>query len=260
MMYDGTAGSATDVRMPPQVALHVVRRPDRIGGVRVATPSLRQALQHFRARLQQYDWSTQTDSRRRILEVYLQLALVKGFNGVTMRMIASELRIKAPSLYAHFPQGRDEIVSESMRWHFHKFGDAVLTELAQVATPDDAWTALVRVHVSRQLQLPESNLWDLLIATDRMVGLLPPEVSREADELVGHYEQVCLAAAVEMGYTEADHGLAVVMTLLEGATRWCGTVTDPLQLATHVRRADELSRAMLALTATWGPIAHEQVG
>lgn len=212
-------------------------------------PSFSRAVEDFRQRLGRYDWSSQSPSRRQILEVFLRLALEHGFNSVSLRMIAAEIGIKAPSIYAHFPGGRDEIVAASLRWHFHKFGTAVLESLADCRSADQAWTAMVGVHLQRQLQLPESNLWDLLMATDRMVHNLPGDLSAEANELVALYEELYRAAARDMGVEYPDEAIKLVMTLLEGASRWCTGGEDPRKLRKLAVRADRLTRSMLDLAA-----------
>jgi AcrR family transcriptional regulator len=214
-------------------------------------PSLAQATEDFEQHLNQNDWTGQSPARRRILDAFLGLALEHGVNSVSMRMIAQALNIKAPSLYAHFANGREEIVAESLRWHFHKFGMAILEELATCTSADQAWTAMVRVHLSRQLELPESNLWDLIIATDRMVHNLPAEMSAEAEELVGLYDGLFRAAAHEMGVNEPHEAVRLVMTLLEGASRWCDWSDDQDQQQLLVERADQLSRLMLQQAADW---------
>ena len=214
-------------------------------------PSLAQATEDFEQHLNQNDWTGHSPARRRILDAFLRLALEHGVNSVSMRMIAQALDIKAPSLYAHFPDGREEIVTQSLRWHFHKFGTAILDELSACRSADQAWTAMVRVHLSRQLELPESNLWDLIIATDRMVHNLPTEISAEAGELVELYDGLFRAAAHEMGFADPHEAVRLVMTLLEGASRWCDWPDDTHQQQLLVERADQLSRLMLQQAANW---------
>lgn len=167
-------------------------------------PLFVEAVEEFRRHLAKYDWSGQSPSRRHILQAFLRLATANGFQSVSMRMIATAVEIKAPSIYAHFPDGRDEIVTESLRWHFHQFGMALLDEVDTSLSPDDFWAAMARVHLTRQLRLPESNLWDLLVATDKMVRILPQAVRAEADEWVGLYERLYHAVAADLGYEQPD--------------------------------------------------------
>jgi len=204
----------------------------------------RDALRH---RLEEWNWAGQNIHRQQILEAFLELALANGFNSVSMRMIAKAVNIKAPSLYAHFPAGRDEIVAESLRWHFHRFGMALIDAVKDASSADDFWDAMVRLHFTRQVRLPESNLWDLLVATDKMVGILPKELRAQVDDWVDLYEGMYVAAALDMGIRSPAEPVKIVMTLLEGATRWAPRGCDEIQLAELTERAVLLSRSVLKL-------------
>lgn len=214
-----------------------------------------QASEDLRLYLDAIDWSRQSPSRQRILEVFLRLAVENGFNSVSMRMLAKALDIKAPSVYSHFPDGRDEIVTESLRWHFHQFGTALLAEVDQARSADEYWAALVRVHLTRQLTLPESNLWDLLVATDRMAGFLPDDLRAEVTQWIGLHEAMYRAAARDLGVESPDELVRVVVTLLEGATRWCnwsGSDDDLPALTDHVVA---LTRSLLTVVTPQAGIA-----
>lgn len=207
------------------------------------------AMERLQEQLGQFDWSSQTPARRAALEAFLRLSNVRGFAAVTMRALATELNIKAPSLYAHFPNGREEIVAESLRWHFSKFAFAILAEVEQTETAEEFWDAMVREHLIRQVTLPESNLWDLLIATDRIVRFLPPGLHEEADRWVSFYEDLYRATAVDMGVegTTSEH-IHLVLTVIEGAGRWCTIDTLPAA----INRAIQVSHALLRLPAPQG--------
>ncbi|KRF24397.1 TetR/AcrR family transcriptional regulator [Phycicoccus sp. Soil803] len=204
------------------------------------------ALERLREHLEQFDWSSQTPSRRAALEAFLRLSNVNGFGAVTMRALASELKIKAPSLYAHFPNGRDEIVAESLRWHFSKFGYAVIAKVEVTETAREFWEAMVREHLIRQVMLPESNLWDILVATDKIVRFLPPGLHAEVDRWVTHYEDLYRACAADMGMHETtDEHIHLVLTVIEGAGRWCDVETLPHA----VDRATQVAYTLIALPA-----------
>lgn len=201
----------------------------------------------FAHRLEEWDWAGQGASRRHILEAFLELAIANGFSSVSMRTIANAVNIKPPSLYSHFPAGRDEIVAESLRWHFHRFGVALLDAVGQATSAEDFWEAMVRLHFTRQVRLPESNLWDLLVATDRMAGILPAAVRNQVNDWVNLHQNMYVAAAVDMGYAQAEERVKVVMTILEGATRWASPECDDEELAILSERAVQLSYAVLGL-------------
>lgn len=201
----------------------------------------------FAHRLEEWDWAGQGASRRHILEAFLELAIANGFSSVSMRTIANAVNIKPPSLYSHFPAGRDEIVAESLRWHFHRFGVALLDAVGQATSAEDFWEAMVRLHFTRQVRLPESNLWDLLVATDRMAGILPAAVRTQVNDWVNIHQDMYVAAAVDMGYPEAEERVKVVMTILEGATRWASPECNDEELEILSDRAVQLSYAVLGL-------------
>lgn len=192
------------------------------------------------------DWSRQSASRLAVLAAFLRLATEHGFNSVSMRMIAKELDIKPASLYSHFA-GRDEIVAESLRWHFSKFGNAILEDIRDVADPDEGWRRMIRVHLTRQVELPESNLWDLLVATDQVVHFLSPELRSEVDAWVDLYEGLYRAAAFDMGLGKRDRQVKMVMTILEGANRWHPSDGRPRGLALAIEHATSASFALLRM-------------
>jgi AcrR family transcriptional regulator len=205
------------------------------------------AREAFAHRLEEWDWAGQGASRRHILEAFLELAIANGFSSVSMRTIANAVNIKPPSLYSHFPDGRDEIVAESLRWHFHRFGVALLDAVGQATSAEDFWDAMVRLHFTRQVRLPESNLWDLLVATDRMAGILPAALRAQVDDWLSLHQDMYVAAAVDMGFSQAEERVKVVMTILEGATRWASPECDDEELKALTDRAVLLSRAVLDL-------------
>ncbi|MEV7395073.1 TetR/AcrR family transcriptional regulator [Streptomyces sp. NPDC091215] len=205
------------------------------------------AVEEFDRHLGELDWSRQSASRQAILEAFLRLATENGFNSVTMRMIAREMSIKAPSLYNHFPDGRDEIVAESLRWHFYKFGVALLDEVRGVPDPGEGWRRMVHVHLTRQIELPESNLWDLLVATDQVVHFLPSVLREEVDAWIDLYEALYRAAAEDMGFGPSVQQVKLVMTVLEGANRWAMWDGKPRSLASLAEKANRATLALLEL-------------
>lgn len=188
-----------------------------------------------------------TAAKRRVLEAFLQLCIRHGMESVSMRTLAKELNIKAPSIYSHFPEGRDEIVAQSLRWHFQQFGRALCEAVTEAEDAPEFWDAMVRLHFTRQIRLPESNLWDLLVATDRMVHMLPTDLSEQVTHWVDLYEALFKAAALDMGFPDAERRIKVVMTVLEGATRWFDPDSSDAELAAGADQAVLISHELLNL-------------
>ncbi|WP_240811180.1 TetR/AcrR family transcriptional regulator [Brachybacterium sp. SGAir0954] len=190
------------------------------------------------------DWSRQSASRARILDAFLSLATTRGFDAVTMRMIGREVEVKAPSLYAHFPGGKDEIVAESLRWHFHRFGTALLEVVDDDQDADAFWDAMVRLHFTRQTNLPESNLWDILVQIDRMSAIFPEALREEVRFSTGLHEALYLAAATDLGVEEPERAVRQVVALLEASTRWAEPDAAP---EAEAGRAVAVSRLLLGV-------------
>lgn len=191
------------------------------------------------------DWSTQTPARQRILVAFLRLATAKGFNSVSMRTLGRELDLNASSLYSSFPRGKDEIVAESLRWFTHRFAHDLLAAVEATTTPEEYWAALVRFHLAQQLQRPEADLWDLLIATDRVARFLSDEVCEEVASWMTLHEDMYAAAAEEMGFPLARQTTRVIFTLLDGAGRWAAWNGSDAELEILLHHAVALSRSIL---------------
>jgi AcrR family transcriptional regulator len=196
--------------------------------------------------LQKFDWSDQTPGRRNILDAFLKLAGSMGYSAVSMRVLSNEINLKAPSIYSHFPGGRDEIVAEALRWHYYRYGVAVLEATDGCRTADEYWDALVRIHVTRQLERPESDLWDLVVATDRIGGFLQPEIRKEVRHWLSLCEGLYEATALDLGCSDAKVKGSIVMTLLNGSGSWCGWTGDKAHLEVCAAMAITVTRSILS--------------
>ncbi|WP_314192345.1 TetR/AcrR family transcriptional regulator [uncultured Arthrobacter sp.] len=199
--------------------------------------------------LSSHDWSTQTPARRRILSAFLELATTRGFESVTMRTLGRELNMKAPSLYSSFPQGKDEIVAESLRWFTHSFARDLLAAAEETESAEDYWAALVRFHLAQQLQRPEADLWDLLVATDRVGRFLSDDVRDEVGFWSSLHEDMYAAAAEEMGYRLPPQSIRLIFTLLDGAGRWADWSGNDADLPELLDNAVALSRSIFRVSS-----------
>lgn len=228
----------------------MTRSADEGGGPALdeSSPRLR-AAEQLRQYLGKVDWGHLTYRRRQILEAFVSLASTNGYESVTMRTIGERVGVKAPSIYRHFVGGRDEIVTEAFRWHFYRFASAVLEGADGTDNVDDFWNALVQVHLRRQLETSENDLWDILMASDRIAGFLPPETRREYSEWLGLYEQMYAGAAAELGYEFDDVAkfVRVVVKVLDSANEWCRWDGSEQGLRQCVEQAIAISRALLSV-------------
>ena len=153
------------------------------------------ASSDMRRYLERFNWSCLSDEGRQMLETFVSQACTKSYCGLSVWSLAHQLGVGPRSLLRQFPGGIDEIATEAFRWHFYKFGTAVLQAVEHAADAETYWRNLVRVHLERQLAAPEHDLWDVLIAADRVAGFLPPRMLVEYFEGYGLYERMYAAAA-----------------------------------------------------------------
>ncbi|WP_243836743.1 TetR/AcrR family transcriptional regulator [Paenarthrobacter nitroguajacolicus] len=195
------------------------------------------------------DWSTQTPTRRRIVAGFLQLSATRGFESVSLRTLAREVGMQAPSIYSSFPGGKDEIVAESLRWFTHAFAYDLLAGAEKATSAEEYWAALVEGHLAQQLQRPEPNIWDLLIATDKVARFLKDEVRAEADLWTSLHQDMYIAAADEMGLKLSASTVQQILTLLDGVGRWADRSGRDRELSLLTDRAVALTLSILEINA-----------
>ncbi|MNN58781.1 hypothetical protein D3C81_1738480 [compost metagenome] len=139
-----------------------------------------------------------------------------------MRNLGKALNIKPPSIYSHFPGGRDEIVTQSLRWHYYNFGISVLEAIKHVDSADAFLEAYVTVHITHQIQRPENNLWDILIASDRLGGqFLQPDIREEVRYWISLCAKLYQAVADFYNVPESAMKSRMALAFLDSASSWC---------------------------------------
>ena len=216
-------------------------------GVGLGSAFRLRALEEFIRQFDSTGRETMSPAKRRVLETFLTLCVSHGMESVSMRTLAKELDIKAPSIYTHFPGGRDEIIAESLGSQFRGFSQALVNAVSGAPDASAFWDAMVRLHFTRQVELPESNLWDLIVATDRTAHVLPAGLSAQVENWVARYEALYVAAALDMGIDDTDRRVKIIMTVLEGATRWFEAGASPEVVRHGADQAVLICRHLLAL-------------
>lgn len=162
-----------------------------------------------------------SQARLAVLQSFLRLVVTDGYGGVTLRRLASDLGMKAPSLYSHFPGGREEIAAAALRWNCFDFALSAVRSVDGITDPDDFFDALVRNHARQQFGLVQNDMFDLILASDRISNTLPQAVRDEVVGLSDVYRKTLIAAALDAGFT-GDVVLAVniATTVLDGVSTW----------------------------------------
>lgn len=176
-----------------------------------------------RLRRQSVDATTpMSQSRLAVLSSFMRLAVVDGYSGVTMRSLAGALNMKAPSLYSHFPGGRDQIAAEALRWNCFAFAQSAVRAVDGINDPDEFFDALVRNHALQQFALVQNDIFDLIVASDRITGTtLPENIRDEVLDLSDVYRRTLFAAIRDIGFV-GELALVgdIAITVLDGVSSW----------------------------------------
>ncbi len=169
------------------------------------------------------------DTRTRMLVSAAEVMRERGASGVTIDAVLARSGAPRGSVYYHFPDGRNQILAEALRYS----GDAI------TATIDDAVNrgarALLREYV---------EFWErLLVECDFSAGCPvvaaaigsaddEVELSTEAGVILGRWCTAMTQAFVTDGFTDSDAASLAVMTIaaFEGAIVLCRSTRSVLPL------------------------------
>jgi TetR/AcrR family transcriptional regulator, cholesterol catabolism regulator len=163
------------------------------------------------------------DTRERILAAAIRLFAVHGFEACTVKQIATEVGIKAPGIYAHFPS-KEAVLAAAMSRELHKF-------LAFVLEPDDGTNprhrleAVIRRHVTYQLSnLPVTTSNDMLLNSEAVKRALGEEdyllFRRAQRAYVDHIEQLIVGCRVSAAVWQPRVAALAVLSLCDRVNSW----------------------------------------
>lgn len=208
--------------------------------------NIQKALANMDSFVKAFNWDAVSERRVHILKVFLRLAATQGYSAVTMRALAAELNLKAPSIYSHFPGGKEEIISYSLRWQARVFGLEVLNGTISAEDPDKFFDLLVRLHCRTNLLNRENYLWDMIVATDRIGKFLPIELR---DEMYSYLEiciQVYIAAGEALGLRDCRLSARQAFAALDAVHSWADWDGSETSLERILDEATVLCRSIMA--------------
>lgn len=97
--------------------------------------------------------------KEKIIEMAAKLADEKGIANVTLKVLATELGVKSPSLYKHFSGGLDELSKELMLYGWRSL-ETEITRAAIGKAKDDAIIAIC--HVYRNFVAAHKGLFEAM--------------------------------------------------------------------------------------------------
>ncbi|RJF58840.1 TetR/AcrR family transcriptional regulator [Serratia inhibens] len=208
----------------------------------------KEMLQRLDAYLTSFEWENITKSKLSILQAFLKLATKNGYDAVTMRSLAKAVNLKPPSIYSHFPDGKDQIVSSALRWHYYSFAIAVKEGLSQSQTKSEYWSALIRVHITQQIKNPENDLFDMLMSTDRLGGILPYELRSEMLEWLAFCDFMYESIATDFGIEDANQKGVLIRVTLDGANSWWKWDGSEENLEQCIQYAEKIATGILKIS------------
>jgi AcrR family transcriptional regulator len=135
-------------------------------------------------------------TRRRILEVALQLFASLGFHGSSIRDLAKVLELQPSALYAHFPS-KEHILAELAKVGHEIHHESLCAALESAgADPEDQVRALVRAHARLHATYPQ-----LAVVVNDEMHALAPELAAPALAL-RERSSTLLLQAIERGVAQ----------------------------------------------------------
>ncbi|QZP31649.1 TetR/AcrR family transcriptional regulator [Pseudomonas sp. DR48] len=197
--------------------------------------------------LHTFDWDGLTRSKQVILDSFLRVATREGIASVSMRSLAAAAGVKPPTIYSHFPEGRDQVVAAAMRWHYNNFAQSLCETLSRCRTAEEYWASLIGFHVRQQLQRPENDIWDALIATDRIAKVLPDSLRKEIDDWEDFCDYMYCSIAQDLGVEDATLDARALRKLIDSIGAWWRWDGTEHSLEAAVVHAVELSKRLMKI-------------
>jgi AcrR family transcriptional regulator len=184
-----------------------------------------------------------TRLRDEILEAARVLAEAKGEQAVTLRAVAREVGIAAPSIYAHFPD-REAILSALVDEAFDELSAVVLGAMDAATGPVGRLRAACDSYVDFALRRP--NRYQLAFAP-RTANEMPRASATRAFELLVHAVRDCIDAGDTTSADAFGNATAIWVALHGYATMRSSRPAFPWPEGTAT--VDRIVEALAGLTA-----------
>jgi AcrR family transcriptional regulator len=172
------------------------------------------------------------DTRTKMLISAAEVMRERGAAGVTIDEVLTRSGAPRGSVYYHFPEGRNQILAEALRYA----GDAITSDIDHVA--GRGAKVLLRQFVDfweRELAASDFHAGCPVVAA--AIGSSDDEVrlSAEAARIFAHWRKALTSAFVADGFEQSDADSLAVMSIatLEGAVVLCRSShsSEPLHKA-----------------------------
>ncbi|WP_262851821.1 TetR/AcrR family transcriptional regulator [Mumia quercus] len=175
-----------------------------------------------------------TDTKTALLDAFADALARVGYPGISMSEVAAVAGIKKPSLYHHFPGGKETLYAEVAARYTDDLGTRIAQGLASGTTFSERLTALAEVsasHTPAAISF-EQRVYDAL---DHVADEIRTEVNTAYGEKILNPVIAFFADAVEMGEVQGDASF-LAMSFLD-LTRGTSDVGSAVRLFLDGARA-----------------------
>lgn len=185
-----------------------------------STPQIHEMLKQLEKNISAFDVGLLSGSKRAILEAFIKIATFEGYSAVTMRSLARAVNLKPPTIYSHFEEGKEQIVSEALKLHIYTFGTAMLKAVENCSTAKSYWDALIQFHILQMLTKQENEMWDLFISMERINKALGTQVREQVMMWSEFCDSIYKAVAADLGFSCSSEKSRVIRQILDSSARW----------------------------------------
>lgn len=173
--------------------------------------------------------------RGKIILSALEIAAAEGVQGASVRKIAAKAGMRFATLYSHFPQGKDELISEALLSSLRAF----YGHIARSFLPDDSALHILRKIISAHVQWSLdkaviADAFEVVKRADEISPLLSDDARSTLERLRGSYRTTLRALLEDLGVAE-EHSAPVAQIMIcicDDAARWGEQVSNaPTQLS-----------------------------
>ncbi|MFF0447356.1 TetR/AcrR family transcriptional regulator [Streptomyces sp. NPDC004609] len=190
------------------------------------------------------DRSSDTDTRRRIIQATAALLQQQGYESTSVKRIAGAAQASPSSVYHFFPGGKEELAIEAMRHGAHEFGEMLARGLASAADPAEAAAACALLLAEDLKRSDWSDGCPVAVTALETIGRAPGLQEAATEALTG-WQTLVTAKLTESGIapTAARPLARTVISMLEGAELLSRVTADDTPLRDAAVHLAQLVRA-----------------
>ena len=213
----------------------------------LATPHIAEMFRHLQYWIDNFELAHVSESKQAILKAFIKIAVAEGYSAVTIRSIARVVNIKPPTIYSHFEQGKEQIVSEALRLHAYQYSSKVIQAFEGCQTPKSYWDALVKLHTTQILVCQDNEMWDLFMNMERISHVLDDDLHEQIMQWNDFYDSTFQSISADLGFPCSLVKARAIRQLLDASARWWqwdGTEENILMACEY---ANKLALTILAM-------------